>query len=333
MATIKDVAASAGVSVATVSHVINESRFVSEETKVRVVTAIAELGYRRDGIARSLRRNRTGTIGAVVSDITNPFFSDLVKGIENTIHALPDRLNVILCNSEEDEARERELLDILMEKRVDGLIIAPAGGNLAYFEALGAEGPPLVFVDRVLPKVAADTVTISNLSASEEAVRHLIERGYERIAVVRASLQASSIEERVEGYRRALAKAGRQIQPEWVLESASNIDAAHDAGRKLLSLSPRPDAVFTTNNFMTLGLVRALNEAGLSTPDDIAVVGFDDFQWAEAFRPRISAIAQSGYAQGVEAARLLSARISKTESGPPVHRLIETKLIVRESSG
>ena len=333
MATIKDVAASAGVSVATVSHVTNESRFVSEETKVRVVTAIAELGYRRDGIARSLRRNRTGTIGAVVSDITNPFFSDLVKGIENTIHALPDRLNVILCNSEEDEARERELLDILMEKRVDGLIIAPAGGNLAYFEALGAEGPPLVFVDRVLPKVAADTVTISNLSASEEAVRHLIERGYERIAVVRASLQASSIEERVEGYRRALAKAGRQIQPEWVLESASNIDAAHDAGRKLLSLSPRPDAVFTTNNFMTLGLVRALNEAGLSTPDDIAVVGFDDFQWAEAFRPRISAIAQSGYAQGVEAARLLSARISKTESGPPVHRLIETKLIVRESSG
>lgn len=333
MATIKDVAASAGVSVATVSHVVNESRFVSEETKVRVVTAIAELGYRRDGIARSLRRNRTGTIGAVVSDITNPFFSDLVKGIENTIHALPDRLNVILCNSEEDEARERELLDILMEKRVDGLIIAPAGGNLAYFEALGAEGPPLVFVDRVLPRVAADTVTIANISASEEAVRHLIERGYERIAVVRASIQASSIEERVEGYRRALAKAGRQVDLELILESASNIDAAHEVGRRLLSLSPRPDAVFTTNNFMTLGLVRALNEAGLSTPDDIAIVGFDDFQWAEAFRPRISAIAQSGYAQGVEAARLLSARISKVEAGPPVHRMTETKLIVRESSG
>jgi LacI family transcriptional regulator len=312
---------------------MNGSRFVSDDTKNRVVTAIAELGYRRDGIARSLRRSRTGTIGAVVSDITNPFFSDLVKGIENTIHALPDRLNVILCNSEEDEDLERELLDILMEKRVDGLIIAPAGGNGPYLEALGADGPPLVFVDRALPGIAADTVTVDNVSAAEEAVWHLIESGHTRIAVIKATLHASSIDERVEGWRRALARAGIAPDQNWVLESTSNIEAAHDAGRRLLALSPRPDAVFTTNNFMTLGLVRALNEAGLSTPKDIAIVGFDDFQWAEAFRPRITAVAQSGYAQGVEAARLLSARISKSESGPPIHRVIGTQLIVRESSG
>lgn len=333
MATIKDVATKAGVSVATVSHVMNASRFVTEETKDRVLVAIAELGYRRDGIARSLRRNRTGTIGAVVSDITNPFFSDLVKGIENTIHGFADRLNVILCNSEEDETLERELLDVLMEKRVDGLIIAPAGGNLAYLEALGRDGPPMVFVDRAMPSVAADTVTVDNVSASRVAVRHLIDRGRVRITVLKATLHASSIEDRVQGYRLTMAEAGLSVTPGWIVESASNIDAAHEAGRRLLALSPRPDAVFTTNNFMTLGLMRALNEAGLSCPADIAILGFDDFQWAEAFRPRITAVAQSGYQQGAEAARLLAARITKTESGPPVHRVIGTQLIIRESSG
>lgn len=333
MATIKDVATRAGVSVATVSHVMNASRFVTDETKDRVLAAIAALGYRRDGIARSLRRNRTGTIGAVVSDITNPFFSDLVKGIENTIHGFQDRLNVILCNSEEDEARERELLDVLMEKRVDGLIIAPAGGNVAYLEALGRDGPPMVFVDRAMPSVAADTVTVDNVSASQSAVRHLIDRGHTRIALLKATLQASSIEERETGYRRVMAEANLPVDPGWIVKSASNIDAAHEAGRKLLSMTPRPDAVFTTNNFMTLGLVRAMNEAGLFSPEDMAIVGFDDFQWAEAFRPRITAVAQSGYLQGAEAARLLAARIAKSESGPPVHRVIPTQLIVRESSG
>ena len=333
MATIKDVAARAGVSVATVSHVMNESRFVTEDTKNRVVVAIAELGYRRDGIARSLRRNRTGTIGAVISDITNPFFSELVKGIENTIHGFPDRLNVILCNSEEDETRERELLEILMEKRVDGLILAPAGGNVEYLEALGRQGPPLVFVDRVMPSVAADSVTVDNVSASTAAVRHLIDRGHRRIAVLKATLRATSIEHRVEGHRLAMEAAGLPIEPGWIIESSSNIDAAHEAGKKLLALSPRPDAVFATNNFMTLGLMRALNEAGLACPDDIAIVGFDDFQWAEAFRPRITAVAQSGYDQGCEAARLLAARIAKTEIGPPIHKVNGTRLIVRESSG
>lgn len=333
MATIKDVATKAGVSVATVSHVMNASRFVTQETKDRVLAAIAELGYRRDGIARSLRRNRTGTIGAVVSDITNPFFSDLVKGIENTIHGFPDRLNVILCNSEEDETLERELLDVLMEKRVDGLIIAPAGGNVAYLEALGRDGPPMVFVDRAIASVAADTVTVDNVSASRAAVRHLIDRGHVRIAVLKATLHASSIEDRVQGYCLTMAEAGLPVAPGWIVESASNIDAAHEAGRRLLALSPRSDAVFTTNNFMTLGLMRALNEAGLSCPADIAILGFDDFQWAEAFRPRITAVAQSGYQQGAEAARLLAARITKTESGPPVHRVIGTQLIIRESSG
>lgn len=332
MATIKDVAAMAGVSVATVSHVMNASRFVTEETRDRVLAAIAALGYRRDGIARSLRRNRTGTIGAIVSDITNPFFSDLVKGIENTIHGFRERLNVILCNSEEDEKLERELLDVLIEKRVDGLIIAPAGGNVAYLEELGRDGPPMVFVDRAIPSVAADTVTVDNVSASRSAVRHLIDRSHSKIAVLKATLRASSIEDRIAGYRLVMAEADLEIGPGWIVESASNIDAAHEAGRKLLRLTPRPDAVFATNNFMTLGLMRALNEAGLSSPDDIAIVGFDDFQWAEAFRPRITAVAQSGYHQGAEAARLLAARIAKTASGPPVHRVLETQLIIRESS-
>ena len=333
MATIRDVAARAGVSVATVSHVMNESRFVSEDTKQRVLAAIAALDYRRDGIARSLRRGQTGTIGAIIADITNPFFSDLVKGIGETIHDFPGKLNVILCNTEEDAARELLYLDVLMEKRIDGLILAPAGGNVAYLEALVARDFPLVFVDRALASVAADSVLVDNLAAATALVAHLIARGHRRIAVLKATLHASSITERVQGHARAMAAAGLDFDAGMIVESASSIDAAFEGGRALLALDPLPDAVFCTNNFMTLGMMRALNEKGLRCPQDVAIAGFDDFQWADAFRPRMTAVAQSGYDQGCAAARLLRDRITKAQTGPAVHLVHGTTLNIRESSG
>ena len=333
MATIRDVAARAGVSVATVSHVMNESRFVTEDTKQRVLAAITALNYRRDGIARSLRRSQTGTIGAIIADITNPFFSDLVKGIEDTIRGFPEKLNLILCNTEEDAARELLYLDVLMEKRIDGLILAPAGGNVAYLEALVARGFPLVFVDRSLPSVAADSVLVDNLAAATALVAHLIARGHRRIAVLKATLHASSISERVQGYAAAMAVAGLDFDAGMIVESASSIDAAFEGGRAILALDPLPDAVFCTNNFMTLGMMRALNEQGLRCPQDMAIAGFDDFQWADAFRPRMATVAQSGYDQGCAAARLLHDRITKVQTGPAVHLVHGTALNIRESSG
>jgi len=333
MATIRDVATKAGVSVATVSHVLNESRYVKPATKERVVAAIAALGYRRDGIARSLRRSETGTIGVIISDIKNPFFSDLYKGVEDTVNGLGTNQNLILCNTEEDIAKERKYLDVIMEKRVDGLILAPAGGNEAYLEALVEQHFPIVFVDRSLPAVRADRVLVDNRQAACELVRHLFDRGHRRIAILKATLHADSIDRRVEGYEDALREAGLAADPALRVDSASDIDAAYRAGLAVLDLAPRPDAVFCTNNFMTLGMVRALDARGLSCPQDVALAGFDDFPWAESFRPRITAIAQPSYAMGREAALLLHARLGKERTGPPLTLTLSTTMVIRDSSG
>ena len=333
MATIRDVADHAGVSVATVSHVINESRFVRPETKARVRTAIEALDYQLDGIARSLRRSRTGTIGVVISDIANPFFADLVKGIEETAHNLADKINLFLCNTEEDIERERVYLDLLQEKRVDGLIIAPAGGNEAYLKRLVDKQFPLVFVDRTLPGVEADTILVDNIEATHKIVTMLTERGHERIAAIQAELTANSIYERMKGYHRALEVAGLQIDPSLEFTAASNIDSAFLVAKQLLAIKPLPDAVFCTNNFMTLGMMRALNEARLECPDDIAIAGFDDFPWAEAFRPRLAAVAQPAFEMGQKAAILLEERLSKKRTGQAVHITLPAEIRVRESLG
>ena len=333
MVTIRDVAKRASVSVATVSHVMNESRFVKPETKARVLSAISELNYRRDGIARSLRRSSTGTIGVVISDITNPFFSDLVKGIEQTVHDLKDKINVILCNTEEDTERERVYLHVLQEKRIDGLILAPAGGNADYLNGLVERNFPLVFVDRSLDEVAADSVLVDNIEASQKLASLLIERGHKRIAVFAAELTANSIDDRIVGYRRALKAAGIREQEDLVFSSPSSIEAAHGVALDMLNSSPLPDAVFCTNNFMTLSLVGALHDSGLECPDDIAITSFDDFPWADSFRPRIASVAQPSFEMGREAARMLDDRLTKKRTGPAVKMVIPAKIIVRDSLG
>lgn len=332
MLTMRDVAMRAGVSIATVSHVINESRFVAPATKERVLAAIAELDYRRDGIARSLRRSRTGTIGAIISDITNPFFGELFKGIEDTLQRLPEPLNVILCNTEEDVEKERLYLDLLMDKRIDGLILAPAGGNVEVLAALADRSFPMVFVDRALPSVPVDEVMVDNFAASEELVRHLVEQGHRRIALLQATLHADSIEQRVVGYRSALEQAGIPFKRELIVESASDLDSAHLSGCRLLDIAPLPDAVFCTNNFMTLGMMRAIHDRELDTPADIAVAGFDDFFWADSFRPRVTAIAQPAYEMGQVAARRLCERIGSAVHTEPVRTLLPTQLTIRETS-
>jgi len=334
MPTIHDVAKAAGVSVATVSHVINESRNVSAPTRLRVLAAIEELRYRRDGIARSLRRSKTGTIGVMISDITNPYFSDLFRGVEDTVYGFKEKQNFILCNTEEDPEKEKMYLDVLLEKRVDGLIVAPAGGNNQYFEQLVTSGFPIVFVDRTLADVPCDSVIVNNREASRQVVAHLISLGYRRIVLIKALLQADSIEDRIAGFRDALFAAGLPFRPEDVIESRSDIEAATRVGAALLRRdSPLPEAVYTTNNFMTVGLMRALAELKLNCPQDVAIAGFDDFPWAGAFHPSLTVVAQPSYAIGREATGLLFDRMSKRRTGGPIKLVLDGKLLVRESCG
>ena len=330
MTTIRDVAKAAGASTATVSHVLNQSRFVAPETKERVETAIRELNYHPHEVARSLRRSRTGTIGVMISDIANPFFADLVLGVEDVVHRDAGRYNFILCNTEESFDKERMYLDVLSQKRVDGLIIAPAGGNADVIRKLISDGLPVVCVDRELEGVNSDTIVVDNREAARTLTRHLVTMGRRRIAILQAQLTANSIDERVEGWRDALAEAGLEWNAAFVAVSNSNIDSACAAAYDLLAKRPRPDAIFCTNNFMTLGAVRAVAELGLSCPDDVAIAGVDDLPWTAGFRPRLTAVAQPARMMGREAASLLLDRIAKRRTDGPARVVLPTELHIRE---
>jgi LacI family transcriptional regulator len=333
MTTIRDVAKAADASTATVSHVLNRSRFVSVDTKRRVEEAIRTLNYRPHSVARSLRRSRTSTIGVMVSDIANPFFADLVLGVEDVIHRDAGGYNFILCNTEESQEKEFMYFDVLSEKRIDGLILAPAGGNDEVIKNLMAQGLPLVCVDREIAGVEVDTIVVDNREAALTVVRHMVAVGHRRIAVLRARLNATSIDERVSRYVDALTEAGLTPRARDMVESASNVDDACRIVSDLLKGKERPGALFCTDNFMTLGAMRAIAEMGFHCPADIAVAGIDDLSWTAGFRPRLTVIAQPGRAMGREAARLLLDRIAKRRTDGPIRKMLPTELHVRDSCG
>lgn len=328
-----DVAKMAGVSTATVSHVINDSRYVSDETRQKVLSAIATLNYRNNGLARMLRRNQTGSIGLLISDIANPFFPDVVRGVEDVARA--HGYSVILCNTDENTDKERLYLDVLLEKRVDGFVVTPSGGNQEYFRELIASGIPISFVDRWFPGIDVDAAVVDNVGAAHHAVTHLIGLGHRRAAIMVASLQSSAIMERVEGYRQALADAGIPVNPEYVAESRSDIEAAREVATRLLRRDPRPTAVFGTNNLVTIGCMHALVGQRLQCPEEVAVVGFDDFPWAGAFHPALTAVAQPSYALGQRATELLMQRLTRKHDSAVASRkeTLRATLMVRESCG
>jgi len=333
MATMADVARRAGVSTATVSHVINNSRYVSDETQNKVLAAIVALNYRSNGLARMLRRNQSGSIGLLISDIANPFFPDVVRGVEDMARA--HGYNVILCNTDENATKERHYLDVLLEKRIDGFVVTPSGDNQQYFRELIASGVPISFVDRWLPGLNVDTAVVDNVEAAHRAVTHLIDLGHRRIGIMVASLQSSAITERLDGYRQALSDAGIPFRPEYVAASQSNIEAAREEAALLLTQAPRPTAVFGTNNLVTIGCIHALAGRQLRCPEDVAVIGFDDFAWASAFHPALTTVAQPSYALGKRATEMLMARLTHKQNTPivPHKETLRATLMIRESCG
>lgn len=315
------------------SHVINKSRYVKPETSARVLAAIEKLRYRVDGVARSLRRSSTSTIGLMISDISNPYFSELVRGVEDAVYGADKGYNLILCNTDENPSKERLYLNVMLEKRIDGLIMAPVGGNRGDLASLIDEGFPVVFVDRDLPDLLSDAVTIDNKPAAIGLIRHLTSLGHRRIAVMYADLTANSIEERLAGYREALAEAGLREYPELYFHSGSTIEGARLAGLSFLSAERNVSAVFCTNNFMTLGFLQAMHERGVRCPDDLAVVGFDDFPWASSFHPQLTVVAQPAAEIGRQAVQLMLSRLAAEGPREPVRRVLKGELIIRESCG
>jgi LacI family transcriptional regulator len=336
VSTLRDVARLAGVSTSTVSHVLNNTRFVSHDLRERVLAVMQELDFEPNAAARMLTLKRSYTIGLVVSDIRNPFFAALARGVEDV--AQECGYTLVLCNSDENLEREMACLKALQTRQVDGILLASAGEAHALLARLVRAGFPIVLVDRELPELGVPAILMDNDGGAYTAVHHLLERGHSRIAMLSGRASISTTTERIAGYHRALLEAGVRPDPQLLVSGDSTSEGGTLATDQVLDVSPPPTAIFSGNNLMSIGALHAIVRRGLRVPDDVAMVGFDDFPypWSDAFRPRLTTVAQPTYELGRRAADMLVERLGRP--GPATHTraervILEGNLVVRESSG
>lgn len=330
MVTIDDVARRAAVSATTVSHVLNGTRFVRPETRTRVEDAVTALGYRRNSTARALAGGNSHIIGLVISGLTNPYFAPLLHAVEKRV---TDAGYVLVLGDSHDEmVLEQRVIESLLDRRVDGLIVAPSSGFLdAGAPRVAAAGTPLVLIDRGVA-LDCDQVVSESRESSRRLVEHLIGHGHRRIAAVIGLPGLGTTVEREAGFRDGLAAHGIAVDPELIVAGDSRAETSHAAVAALLRREDRPTALVTLNNSMTIGAMRAIREAGLRIPDDIALAAYDDFEWSDLFEPRLTAVSQDVLTVGSQAVDLLFARIAGADA-PFRRRVIDTTFHVRASCG
>ncbi|MCD9873967.1 LacI family DNA-binding transcriptional regulator [Streptomyces guryensis] len=316
MATMADVARSAGVSVATVSHVLNGTRPVLPHTRQAVLDAVDRLGYTPNTLARSLVTSRTRSIGLAVSAISNPYFTEILQGVEAS--ALEHGYSLIIADPHDDPEHERKVVQLLHERRVDGLIVAPSANPRELVAYLGRHGVPAVFLDRLLDTPAEgtpayDQVCAESAEPTARLVTHLAELGHRRIALVAGRPGLSTTRERIAGYRHGLAVSGLPDDERLLVHGNSESADAERATTALVSLAAPPTALVAANNAMTIGALRALRDRGLSVPEDMALCCFDDFAWADLFSPRLTAVAQPSREIGTQAVRVLLERLASPD--------------------
>jgi LacI family transcriptional regulator len=336
MSTIRDVAQQVGVSTMTVSRVVNNSGYVSETTRDRVERAIADLGYVPNALARQLRSKRTKTLALVVSDISNPFFTTIARGVEDV--AVRHGFSVMYCNTDESEAEEAQYLLMLIERQVDGVLLVPAASSGPSFRLLHAHGMPLVVLDRRVSARHVDSVRCDSEAGAHALTRHLIELGHRRIAVLTGRRAISTSADRVAGCRRALDEAGLTLDDGLVLYGDYNFGQPNQADglrmtqRLLASTSDRPTAIFAANNFIAFGAIRALHEARLRVPEDMSVVAFDDLPAEWVSDPFLTVAAQPAYEIGRRAAAMLLDSLAGTRVAGSEDVVLPFELIIRRSS-
>jgi DNA-binding LacI/PurR family transcriptional regulator len=337
MSTIKQVADLAGVSIGTVSHVISGALPVSESLSQRVLEAIRILDYHPNHIARSLKTSKTCTLGIVVPDMTIPFFPKVIRGAETA--AKKFGYSVVAIDSNDDAARQREVVSLLRSQRVEGILLVVASGesSLAQLPKLVASGLPIVCLDRLPGGVEVDSVCVEDCAAAETGVTHLIDKGHTRIAILTGELRLKNEKERLRGYRSAFKKAGLPVRPELIWQaSLRQGDAALICRKNLSSTMERPTALFATNGVTGLGALRGMLECGLHTPEDIAFVTFDELTAEDVFRPSITSIVQPAYQIGYRGTEILMERIRTgsiaSADCPRIEVRLPATLNVRESS-
>lgn len=331
MATIRDVAARARVSTSTVSNVLNRRANVGSALRKRVNTAIQELEYHRDEVARSLRIRQTNVVGMIVPDISDPFFPTVVRGVEDAL----DRrgYTLIVGNSDSNLDKEQAYYRTFLGKKVDGLvmIISPAQRAPEYLVHHKSDEVPIVYVGRIHPELQGDSVMLDDIGGSQQAVSHLLQRGHRRIAIVTGPLDLLDARLRLQGYKLALQEHGIWPDEELIRQGHYDVRLGYEQTKALLSLSPRPTGLFSSNHQMTIGCFQAFAEAGMYS-GEVALVSFDDLEWFSLLRPSITAIRQPAYNLGAMAAEVLFQRLTRESTGPPHRRVVEGELIIREST-
>jgi LacI family transcriptional regulator len=328
--TVRQVAALAHVSTATVSRALAGDGGVSQQLRRRVLEAAARLNYRPNRAARNLRIQRSFTIGVVIPDIQNFFFTGIVRGIEDVLQT--GGYTYLLGNSDGQPDRERLYIETLRDEGAAGLIIVPSERDAIPYRQLQKQGVPLVLLDRGVPSLAVDQVAVTNEEGVRIAVDHLIAKGHRRIGFVGGPPDIDVARMRLAGYRAALDAAGVTFDVEYVRTGQFQQIGGYAATLDLLSLPLPPTALFLANNLMTLGAFQALHERGLRIPDDVAVIGFDDMPWSTSLQPPLTAVAQPTFELGATAAQLLLARLH--DPTRPFRRVVlDTPLIIRGSCG
>jgi DNA-binding LacI/PurR family transcriptional regulator len=335
LSTIKKVAGLAGVSIGTVSHVLSGSVPVSDRLRRKVLAAIRDLDYHPNHIARSLKTNKSLTIGIVVPDMTIPFFPRVIQGAEEA--ARKSGYSILAVNSGDNATRQEEVLSLLRSQRVEGilLVVAPGPASIAQIPRILESGIPVVCLDRVPGGVEIDTVCVEDRQAATMGVSHLLSLGHRNIAILTGPLTLKNEQERLAGCKAALEQAGFPVEDDLIWESNFHLDEVASFFReRLCGSAVRPSALFATNGVTALGALRALHACGLNTPEDIAFATFDELTAEDIFRPSITSVVQPAHTIGHRATEILLQRIEAgSNSGPRIDVRLPAQLKIRESSG
>jgi LacI family transcriptional regulator len=328
-ATLKDVAERAGVSTMTVSRALTGTGYVSAETRARVQAAVAELGYVPNALARHLRSRKTRTLALVISDITNPFFTTLARGVEDV--AAAHGFAVMFGNTDESEAKELEYVRTVIGRQIQGVLLVPAGDAREPLALLGAHNVPTVVLDRRVP-ASIDQVRSDSEDGAHRLVEELISLGHRRIALLTGRSTISTAADREAGYRRALDENGVPTDPRLVCSDQFSLDGGYDMARRVLALESPPTAMFAANSFIAFGALKALREAGLGVPEDVSLVCFDDLPSEWLIDPFFTVAVQDAAGIGRRGAELILERIESDQPHTPRSIVLPVELVRRRSA-
>lgn len=328
MVNIDDVANLAGVSKSTVSRVLNKKEYVKESTRNKVYDAVSQLGYKPSRIARSLRASASQIIGLIISDIQNPFFTSLVRAVEDI--AYEHNYSLLLCNTDEDPEKEKLYVELMLSERVSGVIITPTREHGCPVSKLHEMNVATVCVDRQVLDCETDSVVSDNKESSFKLVEHLIENGHHRIGALFGPSKITTFRERLEGYTKAHLQYDLVLDKNLIKQGIPKEQEGYVLTNQLLDLADRPTALIAGNNLMALGAFQAIKDRNLSLPDDISLVSFDDREWTQLITPTITVASQPTYEMGKQAAELVMRRL-ENENSPIKHIVLESEIIYRES--